>query len=280
MVRYSKVLRDMFRWAVTLLAFCLPSLVMASTMSGRVLRVDNGNTVTIVDSNNIQHTVRLQDIQAPGLAHPSGMQSQRNLQEMVGGRHVTIDYDPKTSFTAPTGRVYLGGEDVNLKQIEQGMAKFSPSAAISSEKETERRYVAAQEEAKSEQRGVWYTPNKRPGEPTYERRFMAPNPPVKDAQRNYPPLSEGKRFVYPAAPAADFPRGADNSAQYVAQPERTRAPYGHWTSEPRTEAQAPATGTGSQSTLPRPLRPAIVPMPPYWMYHPLYRPRVMPRSGD
>jgi len=74
-----------------MMAACImifPSLVAAYQMSGRVLRVDNGNTMTIVDSNNVQHTVRLQDVQAPGLNKPKGVQSRRNLQEMVGGRLV------------------------------------------------------------------------------------------------------------------------------------------------------------------------------------------------
>lgn len=257
----------MSRIVIVLLAFCLPSLVMAYTMSGRVLRVDSGNTVTIVDSNNIQHTVRLQDIQAPELAHPSGRKSQRSLQDMLGGRHVTIEYDPKTGFAAPTGRVYVGGEDINLKQIEQGMAKFRPSGM--DDAETERRYTAAEEQAKSEQRGVWYAPSKRLDEPAYERRMMEPNKPPENAQRNYPPVSQRQRFIYPAPLAAEPDEEGGNEAQYVKQPEQTRAPYGHWSSEPRTEAQVPASG--SQPTRPHPPRPALVPMPPYWM-HPPYPP--------
>lgn len=260
----------MFRRAIAVLALCLPSLLMAYTMSGRVLRVDNGNTVTIVDSNNIQHTVRLQDLQAPGLDQPSGRRSQINLQGMVGGKQVTIEYDPKTGFAAPMGRVFVGGEDVNLKQIEQGMAKFR-SSGVGTDKETERRYEAAQEQAKSEQRGVWYVPSKRPGEPSYERRLMPPNQTAKDAQGNYPPLSDRQRFVYPLAPPAHPLGKEEDGAHYVTQPERTRAPYGHWTSGPRTETPA----AGSRTTLPHPPRPAMVPAPPYWM-HPPYPPQRIP----
>ncbi len=256
----------MIRRAIILLAFGLPSLVMAYTMSGRVVRVDNGNTVTILDSNNVQHTVRLRDVQAPGLSYPSGIQSQRNLQGMVGGKHVTIDYDPKTAYGAPTGRVYLGGEDVNLKQVEQGMAKYR-SSGLRGDKEVEQQYEAAQEQAKSEERGIWYVPSKRPGAPAYERRMMTPNGPDKDAARDYPPISDRQRFVYPVAPVADPRMRSGNGAQYVPQPKRTRAPYGHWTIEPRAAAPAP----GPQTPQLYPLRPALGPMVPYYIYPPYMR---------
>ena len=258
----------MIRRAIIMLAFGFPSLVMAYSMSGRVLRVDNGNTVTIVDANNVQHTVKLQDVQAPDLGHPSGIQSQRSLQGMVGGRHVTIDYDPKTGYGAPTGRVYLGGEDINLKQVEQGMAKYRSSGlAGDKDKQTQQQYEAAQEQAKKKERGIWYVPSKRPGAPAYERRMMASNGPAKDAERNYPPLLDRQRFIYPVAPVADPRTGGGNGVQYVPQRKRTRAPYGHWAFEQNTAAPAP----GPQAPQAHPVRPAFGPMVPYWIYPPYMR---------
>ena len=253
-MKCDEVSQYMIRYTIILLALGFPAAVMAYTMSGRVVRVDNGNTVTIVDSNNVQHTVRLQDVQAPGLGFPSGIKSQRNLQGMVGGKHVTIDYDPKTGFGAPTGRVYLGGEDINLKQVEQGMAKYR-SSSLGTDKDTERQYEEAQEQAKNEERGIWYVPSRRPGAPAYERRMVAPSVPAENAQRNYPPLSDRQRFVYPVAPVADPRYTGGNGAQYVPQPERTRAPYGHWSMERNTSAPA----AGPPVPQPSPVRPVYGP---------------------
>jgi endonuclease YncB( thermonuclease family) len=243
---------------VILLLFTFPSLAIAYTMSGRVLRVDNGNTVTIVDSNNIQHTIRLQDVRVPGTNKIEGQQSLSNLQRLIGGKHVIVNSESRTDYKAPTGRVYLGETDINLKQIRDGMAKYQPSGMVE-DKQIAQQYEAAQDRAKEENRGIWYTPRNRPGLPTYERRLIAPSAPMADAKQNYPPLPSRRHYFF----LFDQGRNAEkagSAAQYAPLADRVRIPYGHWA--PKPVVPPPAAGNG-------------VPKPP--AFGPGYGPVVPPR---
>jgi endonuclease YncB( thermonuclease family) len=244
---------------VILLLFAFPSLIMAYTTSGRVLRVDSGNTVTIVDANNIQHTLRLQDVRVPGTNRVEGQQSLSNLQRLIGGKHVIVNYDPKTGYQNPTGRVYLGETDINLKQIQDGMAKYQPSG-MEDDKQIAQQYEAAQDQAKQENRGIWYTPRKRPGPPTYERRLIAPSEPGAEAKKNYPPLTSRRHFIFPFDQGRNSER-AGSADQYAPLADRVRVPYGHWALEPNVPP--PAAGIG-------------VPKPPTFGpgYGPVFPPRV------
>ncbi len=270
----------MFQLVMALCILIFPSLVTAYQMSGRVLRVDNGNTVTIVDSNNVQHTVRLQDIQAPGLNKPKGIQSRRNLQEMIGGRHVIIDYDPSRGYQSPTGRIYLGNTDVNLKQIEGGMAKFQSSGLPIDEK-LEERYQTAQEQAKTEKRGIWYESPKTAESPKYERRLMTPNELKPYARGNYPPLTQRQHFIYRTGPEDSSQVIGGNADQYAPLPDRRRMFYGYRD----TGSKVPSEAVNEQISVPKKKRtvppqglaprfrfmaPPFAPAIPYWAYPPRF----------
>ncbi len=261
----------MFKVMTGLMGCCLmivfPSLVTAYSMSGRVVRVDDGNTVTIVDSNNIQHTVRLQGVQAPGLNRFHGVRSRDNLQGMVGGRHVVIDYDLTSGYRTPTGRFYLGYDDVNLQQIQDGMARYKPGE-LAAVKKTKRDYTAAQEHAKAQARGIWYPPRKGPGPPAYKRRENTP--PTQNTEiAAYPPMVNRPHFTYPSEPKVY--RGAmPDKTRYIPLPDRRRVPYGRWTLLPKVpggalyvlprETLGPAVRSGVPALVP--LRPKVV-YPPY-----------------
>lgn len=253
----------MIRLTIALLAF-IPCLVAAYSMSGRVIRVDKGDTVTIVDANNVQHTVRLQDIRAPGLSRPAGVKSQDHLQALVAGRHVVIDYDPRAGYHLPTGRIYMGETDINLKQIRDGMAQYQPSAIPADERIREQ-YQGAQDQAMAEKRGIWYTPDHWTRSPydDYERRMVAPDKRIKDVQGDYPPLSNKPRLHYPAGPVRDSRARDSAGALYAPLSNRARAPYGRWVPGPR------APGSALSERRPAgPRGPAVVPPAPYWAHPP------------
>jgi len=251
---------------VILILFIFPSLAIAFTMSGRVLRVDSGNTVTIVDSNNIHHTIRLQDVRVPGINKTEGQQSLSNLQRLIGGKHVTVNSKSRTDYQAPTGRVYLGETDINLKQIQDGMAKYQPSGMVE-DKQIAKQYEVAQDKAKRENRGIWYTLRNRPGTPTYERRLIAPSEPGADAKKNYPPLISSRRhYLFPFDQGRNAER-AGSAVQYAPLADRVRIPYGHWA--PKPIVPSPAMGNGVPK--PQPVGPGHWPVRPPKVLYPQWQ---------
>ena len=63
------------------------------TLNGRVVRVADGDTITVLDATNTQHRIRLEGIDAPESHQAFGTQSRKSLSEMVFGTDVTIVYE-------------------------------------------------------------------------------------------------------------------------------------------------------------------------------------------
>ncbi len=99
-----------------------PSLFFADTLTGRVIRVANGDTVTVLDHWKTQHKIRLQGIDAPERGQPYGKASGKHLSGLVAGRFVVVEYEKRDRYGRVVGKVLLSGEDVNPGQIEDKLA--------------------------------------------------------------------------------------------------------------------------------------------------------------
>lgn len=64
--------------------------VHADTITGRVVGVADGDTITVLDANRQQHKIRLQGIDAPEKAQPFGERSKQNLSRLVFGKDVRV----------------------------------------------------------------------------------------------------------------------------------------------------------------------------------------------
>jgi endonuclease YncB( thermonuclease family) len=101
-----------------LLAF--PAL--ADTFTGLVVKVADGDTLTVLDADRTQHKIRLSGIGAPESGQPYGMVSRHNLGDSVFGKPVTVEYDKRDRYGRIVGKVLVSGQDANLEQIAAGMA--------------------------------------------------------------------------------------------------------------------------------------------------------------
>src|ERR1041385_1768870 len=55
----------------------------SQTLTGRVVRIADGDTITVLDGVNEQHRIRLQGIDAPESQQAFGAQSKKNLSDLV-----------------------------------------------------------------------------------------------------------------------------------------------------------------------------------------------------
>lgn len=96
----------------------------AETLTGRVVAVADGDTLTIVDGEKKQHRIRLAEIDAPKRGQPFGTQSRRSLSELCLSKAAEVDIlgrDGKRYL----GRVKCAGVDASAEQVRRGMAWFS-----------------------------------------------------------------------------------------------------------------------------------------------------------
>jgi len=133
------------------------------TLTGRVIAIADGDTITILDSANTQHRIRLQGIDAPESHQVFGEQSQLSLSEMIFGKDVSVSYRKVDQYGRLVGKIILEGKDINLEQVKAGMAwhyKFYEDEQTPEDREL---YDRAEAEARAARQGLWQDPN--PTEP-------------------------------------------------------------------------------------------------------------------
>jgi endonuclease YncB( thermonuclease family) len=147
-------------WILAVL--CLSALAQQRTISGKVIVVEDGDTFTILDTENRQHKIRLDGIDAPESAQAFGDKARQSLSDLVRGKTVAV-----TSFRMArngwiVGKVTLDGKDINLEQIRRGYAWFYRRYANELGQLDARAYELAETDARDRGRGLWAGPGPIP----------------------------------------------------------------------------------------------------------------------
>ena len=103
------------RWAVLLLAFAANANA-AETISGKVVAVPNGDTLTILDAAGKRQRISLADIDAPERRQAFGQEARQSLIELC--------FQKQAQSSA--GHVTCDGVAVNAEQVRRGWAWVSP----------------------------------------------------------------------------------------------------------------------------------------------------------
>ena len=111
-----------FKTAATALALCLVFQVQANTLLCKVINVADGDSITVLDDNYTQHKIRLAGIDAPEKQQAFGNVSKQSLVEQVAGQSVAVEWVKVDKYQRKVGKVLLDGQDINLEQINRGLA--------------------------------------------------------------------------------------------------------------------------------------------------------------
>lgn len=69
----------------------LATWCQAEVITGRVVNVTDGDTVTVLDAAKVQHKVRLAGIDAPEKSQAFGQRSRESLEELVADKTVIVE---------------------------------------------------------------------------------------------------------------------------------------------------------------------------------------------
>ena len=108
------------RFTVFILLLASYATSSATTLTGHVVRVTDGDTIVILSEGNLQHRIRLQGIDAPERSQAFGNKSREHLSKLVASRLVIVEYDKRERYGRIVGKVLVGGEDSCLEQIAAG----------------------------------------------------------------------------------------------------------------------------------------------------------------
>jgi len=141
-----------------LLALCLPVIAQTRTITGKVVGVTDGDTITVLDASRQQHKIRLDGIDAPESSQAFGQRAKESLSDLVFGKTVTVTSTKTDRYGRIVGKVMLDGRDINLEQIKRGMAWFFRKYAHELSRDDARAYEQAEADAIAKRRGLWSEP--------------------------------------------------------------------------------------------------------------------------
>lgn len=155
------------------------SLANAATLTGHVVGVTDGDTITVLDATNQTHEIRLANIDAPETSchqhsrtitdtcteasQPFGKAAKQSLSSLVFDRDVQVVLEHGQSYGREIGTVYFGSYDVNLEQVQRGyawhyiqFAKRQQNAIVFDQ------YQIAEKNARTNRKGLWQDTNTTP----------------------------------------------------------------------------------------------------------------------
>lgn len=134
----------------------------SAELVGKVIKVTDGDTITILDASKIKYKIRLSGIDAPEKNQAFGKVSKQSLSEMVAGKIVTVDYNKRDRYRRIVGKVLYKNIDINLEQINRGLAWHYKK--YEREQDVEDRAIYAHQEylALKNRVGLWTDDNSIP----------------------------------------------------------------------------------------------------------------------
>lgn len=152
-------------------------------LKGRVVGVTDGDTITVLDTNNERHEIRLSNIDSPETSchskKPSayddacieygqsfGKTAKKSLSKMVYAKMVQVKlqitglHKIDKSFNREIGTVYVDGTDINFEQVKNGLAwHYTEYAKRNQSSEDFVKYEEAQKIASQQRSGLWLENN-------------------------------------------------------------------------------------------------------------------------
>lgn len=115
--------------------------------SAKVVKVSDGDTITVLTQNKDSIKVRLYGIDAPEAKQDFGKVSKEYLSSLIAGKIVEIKSSGQDRYGRILGAIYAGNTDINAKMVEDGYAwAFVKYSKI---------YTAQQSKAMKNKAGLW-----------------------------------------------------------------------------------------------------------------------------
>lgn len=152
-----------------LAAIALALTAQAADLSGRVVGIADGDTITVLDAGKVQHRIRIAGIDAPERGQAGGHRSKESLSALVYEQPVRIEWQKRDRFDRIVGKVWVASPDspcrgrpdcpmtldAGLAQIAMGRAWWFRTYAAEQSPEDRSRYESAEQEARGRRLGLW-----------------------------------------------------------------------------------------------------------------------------
>lgn len=132
---------------LTILLLTLP--LTAETLTGKVVKVADGDTITVLDDQKQTHRIRLLFIDAPESKQAFGQKFKQHLSALVFGKTVKVEWSKKDRYKRILGVVFIDGINCNEEMLKAGLAHHYRYYSKSKELQ------ALEDDAKKNKKGLW-----------------------------------------------------------------------------------------------------------------------------
>lgn len=120
-----------------------------------VIKVADGDTVTVQDDDGAIHKIRLAYIDAPETKQNYGLESKVGLARLINGKPVRVLVRDIDRYQREVATITSEGRDINYSQIELGNAWHYTQYAKKQLVEDYQKYQVAMARAKEKRLGLW-----------------------------------------------------------------------------------------------------------------------------
>lgn len=133
---------------------CLCTDGNAASMFGKVIDVNSGDVITIVNLNRPVR-VKLVGVDAPEMNQAFGDVAKKHLSDLIHDKSVVVEYSGIAADGSVSGRVLLNDSDIGAQMIRDGAAWFDPNNLSNLSQKDREIYQQSEQAARGERRGLW-----------------------------------------------------------------------------------------------------------------------------
>jgi endonuclease YncB( thermonuclease family) len=149
--RSSKLLAG--AWLACALLAALP--VAAATLAGKVVALDDGDSLVLLDASGIRYKVRLAGVDAPEHQQAFNRRAKIHLAQIALHKQAIVEWNKQDRYNRMVGKLLVDGQDAGLAQIEAGLAWHYKAYANEQSPQDRARYEQAEASARQARRGLW-----------------------------------------------------------------------------------------------------------------------------
>ncbi|MCD7971567.1 MAG: thermonuclease family protein [Candidatus Azobacteroides sp.] len=107
---------------LVLVLFISCSFTPERIVRGKIVKVSDGDTVTLLTKENEQIKIRLDGIDAPENGQDYGEKSRQFLADLIAGKEVELHVTGTDRYKRTLGFIYINGKNVNEALVRNGLA--------------------------------------------------------------------------------------------------------------------------------------------------------------
>lgn len=127
----------------------------AIAFEGKVVGVSDGDTITVLDSNRVQHKIRVAGIDAPEKGQDFGVKAKEYMSGLVFDKTVNLPEAKIDKYGRTVSRVLVGNTDAGIEMIKAGLAWHYKKYEIEQLPADRVSYGSAEIKARNEHIGLW-----------------------------------------------------------------------------------------------------------------------------